>query len=186
VKKKTLSVVLFLGTFLIAGALVASFSKQTKRPPAPVAKKEQPAVPVTPPAPPARLNVDFNQVALADVVPFVTENTGKCFVLNGTEGRTISWTEYSIPRERLLESFLGVLSAFDLEAKFVEDRNVYTIEPTPEPGVTVKLDYGTGGKETYLFFGGKMYRQDDFPHPAYRDASGAWYATIPEKFLQGN
>lgn len=183
-KKKTLSVVVFLGAFLIVGALVANFSKQPKRPPAPVAKKEHPAVPPAPPAPSARLNVDFNQVVLADVVPFVTENTGKGFVLNGTESTTISWTEYSIPRERLLESFLGVLAAFDLEVKFVEDRNTYTIEPTPEPGVTVKLNFGSAGKETFFFLGNKMYRQGDFPYPAYRDASGAWYATIPAKLSQ--
>ena len=48
-KKKTLSVVAFLGAAIIAGGLVANCSKQPKQQPAPVTKKEQPAVPVVPP-----------------------------------------------------------------------------------------------------------------------------------------
>lgn len=183
-KKKTLSVVLFLGSAIIAGGLVANCSKQPKQQPAPVAKKEQAAVPIAFPAQSALLNVDFQQATLADVVPFVTEHTGVGFVLNGTDKETISWTEYSIPREKLLESFLGVLGAFDLDAKYVEGRNMYTIDPIPEPGVTVKLNSGSSGKETFFFLGNKMYRQVDFPYPTHRDASGAWFATIPEKLSQ--
>ena len=84
------------------------------------------------------------------------------------------------PRERLFDSFLAALAAFDLEAKPVEGRNVYTIGPTPEPDVTLKLNSGRGSKGTFLFLGSTMYRQDEFPYPTHQDASGFWYATVPK------
>ena len=181
-KKKTLSVVAFLGAAVIAGGVVLSCSKQEKPAPPPVARKEQPAQPAAPAPPPvnAPLSLDFSNAPLADVVPFVTQHTGKGFLLNDTEGKTISWTEYNIPRDRLFDSFLTALAAFDLEAKPLEGRNVYTIGPTPEPDVTLKLNSGRGSKGTFLFLGSTMYRQDEFPYPTHQDASGFWYATVPK------
>ena len=181
-KKKTLSVVAFLGAAVIAGGVVLSCSKQEKPAPPPVARKEQPAQPAVPAPPPvnAPLSLDFSNAPLADVVPFVTQHTGTGFLLNVTEGKTISWTEYNIPRERLFDSFLAALAAFDLEAKPVEGRNVYTIGPTPEPDVTVKLNSARGTKGTFFFLGSSMYRQDEFPYPTHQDASGFWYATVPK------
>ena len=182
-KKKTLSVVAFLGAALISGAVVVNCSKQPTKPqPAPVAKKVQPAVPVAPPAPPARLNVDFNQVTLADVVPFVTEHTGKGFVLNGTEGKTISWTEFGISRGDLFESFLSALSGYDLVARPLADPNTFTIEAKEQPPVRVQLDFATGSRGTFLLLGEKIFPIDPFPYPTYQHG-GHWYAMIPPTVL---
>ena len=181
-KKKTLSVVAFLGAAVIAGGAVLSCSKQEPPAPPPVVRKQPPPQPAVPAPPPvnAPLSLDFSNAPLSDVVPFVTQHTGTGFLLNGTEGKTISWTEYNIPRERLFDSFLAALAAFDLEAKPVEGRNVYTIGPTPEPDVTVKLNSARGTKGTFLFLGSTMYRQDEFPYPTHQDASGFWSATVPK------
>ena len=181
-KKKTLSVVAFLGAAIIAGGLVANCSKQPKQQPAPVAKKEQPAVPVVPPAQPARLNVDFNQATLADVVPFVTEHTGKGFVLNGTEGKTISWTEFGISRGDLFESFLSALSGYDLVARPLADPNTFTIEAKEQPPVRVQLDFATGARGTFLLLGEKIFPIEQFPYPTYQHG-GHWYAMIPPSAL---
>ena len=181
-KKKTLSVVAFLGAFIIAGGLVANCSKQPKQQPAPVTKKEQPAVPVAPPAPPARLNVDFNQATLADVVPFVTEHTGKGFVLHGTEGKTISWTEFGISRGGLFESFLSALSGYDLVARPLADPNTFTIEAKEQPPVRVQLDFATSARGTFLLLGEKIFSIEQFPYPTYQHG-GHWYAMIPPSAL---
>lgn len=184
-KKKTLSFVVFLGAFVIAGGLVLSFSKQEKPTAAPAASEELPAQPVAPAPSPvnAPLSLDFSNAPLSDVVPFVTQHTGSGFLLNGTEGKTISWTEYNIARERLFDSFLAALAAFDLEAKPVEGRNVYTIGPIPDPGVTVRLNSASGSKGTFLFLGSDMYRVENFPYPAFKDSSGYWYATVPKDLV---
>ena len=181
-KKKTLSVVAFLGAAIIAGGLVANCSKQPKQQPAPVAKKEQPAVPIALPAPPARLNVDFNQATLADVVPFVTEHTGKGFVLNGTEGKTISWTEFGISRGDLFESFLSALSGYDLVARPLADPNTFTIEAKEQPPVRVQLDFATCARGTFLLLGEKIFSIEQFPYPTYQHG-GHWYAMIPPSAL---
>ena len=181
-KKKTLSVVAFLGAALIAGAVVVNCSKHPNQQPAPVLKKEQPAVPFASLSPPARLNVDFNQATLADVVPFVTEHTGKGFVLNGTEGKTISWTEFGISRVDLFESFLSALSGYDLVARPLADPNTFVIEAKEQPPVRVQLDFATSARGTFLLLGEKIFSIEQFPYPTYQHG-GHWYAMIPPSAL---
>ena len=180
-KKKTLSVVAFLGAAVIAGGVVLSCSKQEKPAPPPVARKEQPAQPAAPAPPPvnAPLSLDFSNAPLADVVPFVTQHTGTGFLLNGTEGKTISWTEYNIPRERLFDSFINALVAYDLVARPMNDTNVFTITTVEELKVPLKLNFATSARGTFFLLGNTIYPQERFPYPLKYDA-GSWYAIVPK------
>lgn len=177
--RKSISLVLLLAGALLSGALVLSCSKQEKAPakqPTPPAKVEQPV-----PAPriSADVSVDFSNATLATIVPFVTEHTGKGFVLSGTEQKTMSWTEYKIPRDRLFDSFINALVAYDLVARPMNDPNVFTITTVEELKVPLKLDFATSARGTFFLLGNTIYPQERFPYPLKHDA-GSWYAIVPK------
>ena len=172
--RKMLSVLLLLAAALIAGAVVVNCSRPEQTKPAPPARQEQP-LPKTKPL--THLSVDFANATLANIVPLVTEQTGKGFVLQGTEAKTISWTEYNIPREKLLDAFLVALSAHDLSAR--QDGNLYTITTREESKVLLKLDFATSTKGTFFLLGNTIYPQAQFPYPLKQDG-GHWYALVPK------
>ena len=172
-QRKALSLLILVTAALVAGVVVVSCSRQQQPQPAPVAHQEQPA----PPAKPARLSVDFANATLASIVPFVTEQTGKGFVLQGTEGQTMSWTEYNIPREKLLDAFLIALTAHDLVAK--ANGNLYAITAREEGRVPLRLDFATSSRGTFFLLGKTIYPQAQFPYQLKQDG-GHWYALVPK------
>ena len=179
--RKTLSLALLLASVLLSGALVLSCSKQDKpqaqQPkPTPPARMEQPVVV---PMVSADVSVDFSNATLATIVPFVTEHTGKGFVLSGTEQKTMSWTEYKIPKERLFDSFINALVAYDLVARPMNDTNVFTITTVEELKVPLKLNFATSARGTFFLLGNTIYPQERFPYPLKYDA-GHWYAIVPK------
>ena len=172
--RKMLSVLLLLAAALVAGAVVVNCSRPEQTKPAPPARQEQPlpkAKPLT------HLSVDFANATLANIVPLVTEQTGKGFVLQGTEGKTMSWTEYNIPREKLLDAFLIALAAHDLVAK--ANGNLYAITAREEGRVPLRLDFATSSRGTFFLLGKTIYPQAQFPYQLKQDG-GHWYALVPK------
>ncbi len=181
---KTKSFSLFLASLLICSALVISCSRE---------KKEKPAAPqpakveaVKPPTPPpvvkkdGPVSLDFDNSPLSEVALFVTSQTGKGFILNGTETKLISWIEYNIPSEKLLDAFANTLAAFDLILKPTNDaRTVFTIDKIEEMKVPYKLDFATSKRGTFFLFGSTVYSKEKFPYPVKYD-SGHWFAIIPK------
>jgi len=186
-KTKFLSFFLLLASVLLSSALLLSCTKEKKAPPAAPAKPAltQPVQPL--PAPPAPVvkkdgpvSLDFDNSPLSEVALFVTSQTGKGFILNGTETKPISWIEYDIPRDKLLDSFANTLAAFDLILKPTNDAGtVFTVDKIEELKVPHKLDFATSRRGTFFLFGPNIYSKEKFPYPLKYD-SGHWYAIIPK------
>ncbi len=178
---KPFSLFLLLASILLSSALVLSCTKEKKEPPPP-AKAET----IKPPTPPpvvkkdGPVSLDFDHSPLSEVALFVTSQTGKGFILNGTETKLISWIEYNIPREKLLDSFANTLAAFDLILKPTNDAGtVYTVDKIEEMKVPYKLDFATSKRGTFFLFGSTVYSMEKFPYPVKHD-SGHWFAIIPK------
>ena len=182
-KHKPFSLLLLLVSGLTVGLLVISCSQPKKEESKP--KAQQPAIEqAKPETKPSTVSVDFDHAPLSNVVLMVTENTGKGFVLNGTEQTAISWTEYNIPREKLFNAFVNVLSSYKLNLKATSDQNTtYTISPMEEEKVPVQLQYATSRRGTFFLLGKTIYPKDQFPHQlSYED--GHWYALIPRSLAE--
>ena len=183
-KTKPFNVFLLLASLLICSALVISCSREKKeKPTAPQPAKVEAVKPPTP-APVAKKNgpvsLDFDNSPLSEVALFITDQTGKGFILNGVESKLISWIEYNIPRDRLLASFTNTLAAFDLILKPVNDKGtVYTIDKIEELKVPFKLDFAFSKRGTFFLFGSTIYSKEKFPYPVKYD-SGHWFAIIPK------
>ena len=181
---KTVLICLFLVGALVTGSLVISCSSQDKKGASPAAAQAPKAtVPEVKAPPPAEkkpsVSVDFDHVPLSDVAVFVTDNTGKGFVLNGTEKTTITWIEYNIPREKLLDSFLNILAASNLVVKPTgPDQAVFTIGKLEEK-VLYKLNFATSSRGVFFLLGNTVYPKDKFPHQLQYSA-GHWYALLPQ------
>ncbi|WP_306547974.1 hypothetical protein, partial [Desulfobulbus sp.] len=183
-KTKPFSLFLLLASVLLSSALLLSCTKE---------KKEKPAAPqpakveaVKPPSLPTGsapvvkkdgpVSLDFDNSPLSEVALFVTSQTGKGFILNGVETKLISWIEYNIPREKLLDAFANTLAAFDLILKPTNDaRTVFTIDKIEELKVPYKLDFATSKRGTFFLFGSTVYSKEKFPYPVKHD-SGHWFA----------
>ncbi|WP_319586008.1 hypothetical protein [uncultured Desulfobulbus sp.] len=182
---------LFFASMLLAGALVFGLSGCSSeplkelRPAASQPAKNEAAKPAENPAPPVvkkdgPVSVDFDRVPLSDVVLFVTNQTGKGFILNGAGEKTVSWIEYNIPREKLFDSFSHALSSADLVLRSTTDeKTVFTIERAEDLKVPFKLDFATSNRGTFFLLGSTIYPQDSFPHQVKYDG-GHWYALIPK------
>jgi len=183
---KTVLIGLFLVGALVTGSLIISCSHQDKKGAPPAAaqppKATVPAPEVKAPPPSEKkpsVSVDFDHVPLSDVAVFVTDNTGKGFVLNGTEKTTITWIEYNIPREKLLDSFLSILAASHLVTKLTgPDQAVFTIGKLEEK-VLYKLNFATSSRGVFFLLGNTVYPKDKFPHQVQYSA-GHWYAFLPQ------
>jgi hypothetical protein len=180
-KTKPFSLFLLLASVLLSSALLLSCTKEKKEPPQP-AKVEA----VKPPTPPpvikkdGPVSLDFDNSPLSEVALFVTSQTGKGFILNGTETKLISWIEYNIPREKLFDAFANTLAAFDLILKPANDAGtVYTVNKIEEMKVPYKLDFATSKRGTFFLFGSTVYSKEKFPYPVKHD-SGHWFAIIPK------
>jgi hypothetical protein len=187
-KTKSFNLFLLLASLLICSALVLSCIRE---------KNEKPAAPqpakveaVKPPSLPTvstpvvkkdgPVSLDFDHSPLSEVALFVTSQTGKGFILNGTETKLISWIEYNIPREKLLDAFANTLAAFDLILKPTNDAGtVFTIDKIEELKVPYKLDFATSKRGTFFLFGSTVYSMEKFPYPVKHD-SGHWFAIIPK------
>ena len=184
-KTKAFNLFLLLASVLIVSALLLSCSQEKKAKPAPQPAKVEAVKPPKPtPAPVAKKNepisLDFDNSPLSEVALFITNQTGKGFILNGTESKLISWIEYNIPREKLLDSFANTLAAFDLILKPTNDaRTVFTVDKIEEMKVPYKLDFATSKRGTFFLFGSTVYSKEKFPYPVKHD-SGHWFAIIPK------
>lgn len=184
-KTKAFNLFLLLASVLIVSALLLSCSQEKKAKPAPQPAKVEAVKPPKPtPAPVAKKNepisLDFDNSPLSEVALFITNQTGKGFILNGTESKLISWIEYNIPRDRLLASFSNTLAAFDLILKPANDKgSVYTIDKIEELKVPYKLDFATSKRGTFFLLGSTIYAKEKFPYPVKHD-SGHWFAIIPK------
>jgi hypothetical protein len=184
-KTKAFNLFLLLASVLVVSALLFSCSKEKNAKPAPQPAKVETVKPPKPtPAPAAKKNesisLDFDNSPLSEVALFITNQTGKGFILNGTESKLISWIEYNIPRDRLLASFTNTLAAFDLILKPANDKgSVYTIDKIEELKVPYKLDFATSKRGTFFLLGSTIYAKEKFPYPVKQD-SGHWFAIIPK------
>lgn len=179
------SAFLFIASFLLVASLLFGLggcSRQEKKEqptqqPITTTAAKAPAPTITPAGP---VSVDFDNVPLSDVAQFVTGQTGKGFVLNGTEQKPVSWIEYNIARDHLLDSFKATLAAVDLVLKPANDAGtVYTVEKIEEMKVPCKLNFATSRRGTFFLLGSTIYSKDKFPFPVKYDA-GHWYAMVPK------
>lgn len=178
---KALNNFLFVVSFLIASAVVIALSGCTRQ--------EQKAPPVTHQPPPVQVpaakptgpvSVDFDQAPLSEVVQFVTAQTGKGFILNGAGDKTVSWIEYNIAKDKLIDSFSRALTSADLLLKpTTEEKTVYTIERAEDSKVPYRLNFATSSRGTFFLLGSTIYPKDSFPHQVRYDA-GHWYAMVPK------
>ena len=183
-KTKSFNLFLLLASVLLSSALLLSCTKEKKeKPAAPQPAKVEAVKPPTP-APVVKkdgpVSLDFDNSPLSEVALFVTSQTGKGFILNGTETKLISWIEYNIPREKLFDAFANTLAAFDLILKPANDAGtVYTVDKIEEMKVPYKLDFATSKRGTFFLFGSTVYSKEKFPYPVKHD-SGHWFAIIPK------
>jgi len=184
---KALNNLLFVASFFCMSALMIALSGCTKPekkepPPATRQQSQQPA-PSTPPPSfnrSASVSVDFDNAALSEVAQFVTHQTGKGFILNGSGDKTVSWIEYNIPREKILDSFAATLTAAGLVMKpTTTDRKVFTVDKAEDLQVPYKLNFATSSRGTFFLLGQSVYSREQFPFPVSRDG-GHWYAMIPK------
>lgn len=174
---------LFVASFLIVSAVVIALSgcsRQEQKAPPPVTYQPPPAQAPAPTKPTGPVSVDFDQAPLSDVVQFVTTQTGKGFILNGAGDKTVSWIEYNIARDKLIESFSRALASADLLLKATtEEKTVFTIEKAEDSKVPYKLNFATSSRGTFFLLGSTIYPKDSFPHQVRFDA-GHWYAILPK------
>lgn len=179
---KALNNFLFVASFLIASAVVIALSgcsRQEQKAP-PVASQPPPVQTPVRAKPAGPVSVDFDQAPLSDVVQFVTTQTGKGFILNGAGDKTVSWIEYNIAKDTLIDSFARALAAADLLLKpTTEEKTVYAIEKAEDSKVPYRLNFATSSRGTFFLLGSTIYPKDAFPHPVRYDA-GHWYAMVPK------
>jgi len=180
---KALNNFLFVVSFFIASAVVIALSgcsRQEQKAPPPVAHQPPPTQVPVQTKPTGPVSVDFDQAPLADVVQFVTAQTGKGFILNGAGDKTVSWIEYNIARDKLIDSFSRALASTDLLLKpTTEEKTVYTIEKAEDSKVPYRLNFATSSRGTFFLLGSTIYPKDSFPHQVRYDA-GHWYAMVPK------
>lgn len=186
---KPLSLLILLFSALLAGSLVVSCSYKGKKE-APLAARQPskieapPAAAQPPEKKPALVSVDFDNAPLAEVVAFMTSNTGTRFIINGKEQKTISWTEYKIPHENLLNAFTNALQASGLILKPMDpQKTAFIIDKAEEPKVPYRLDFATCSKGVFFLFGDTVISKDKFQYPL-KYASGQWYAMIPKGLVE--
>lgn len=176
---KAFSTFLFFAAMLLAGALTLGLSgcthhEKNEPPPAPPAKTTPAPITTGP------VSVDFDRAPLADVVHFITLQTGRGFILGGLEETPVSWIEYHIPREKLFSAFTDTLAASGLVLKPANESNTaYTIDKAEEVQVPFKLDFATSARGTWFLLGSTVYAKEAFPFPVQYNG-GHWYATIPK------
>jgi hypothetical protein len=179
---------LFVASFLIVGSLVIALSGCTppqkepkisaQQPKTETAKSAEISLPLIKKDGP--ISVDFDNAPLSEVVLFVTNTTGKGFVLNGADQKPITWIEFSIPREKLLDSFANTLAAFGLTLKpNNEEKTVFTVDKVEEQKVPCKLHFATGKLGTFFMLGSTIYPARTIPYQVKYDA-GHWYAIVPK------
>jgi hypothetical protein len=181
---KPSSAFLFIASFLLVASLVfglSGCSHQEKKEPAKQPAAAEPAkVPAPTIKPTGPVSVDFDNVPLSDVAQFVTGITAKGFILNGSEQKPISWIEYNIGRDKLIDAFKTTLAAVDLVLKPANDAGtVFTVEKIEEMKVPYKLNFATSKRGTFFLLGATIYSKDKFPFPVKYDA-GHWYAMVPK------
>ena len=182
-KTKAFNLFLLLASVLIVSALLLSCSQEKKAKPTPQPAKAEAVKPPTP-APVVKkdgpVSLDFDNSPLSEVALFVTNQTGKGFILNGVETKPISWIEYNIPREKLFDAFADALAAFDLILKPANEAGtVFTVDKIEELKMPYKLDFITSKRGTFFLFGSTIYSKEKFPYPLRQD-SGHWFAIIPK------
>ena len=188
--RKILSSVLFFVALVISGFLVFSCSRT---------KKELPRTPNNPaflqsdssplPIPLAQkqdqlVSFDFDSAQLSTVIPFVTESTGLGFILDNTQQILISWTEFNIPRDKILDSFSTVLRASGLSLNPTNDeKKTFIIEKLEESEVPYQLQYASSKHGTFFLFNNTIYSKDQFPHPVHFQ-DGHWFTIIPKSLAE--
>ncbi len=180
---KPYSAFLFFASFLLVfsllfGAYGCTPQSQKKAEPPKQAKATPPAV-----NPNAPISVDFDNMPLSQVAQFVTARTGQGFILSGNESKPVSWIEYRIPKEKILDSFRAALSASNLMLTPANDaQTLFTIEQQPDEQVPYQLNFATSEKGTWFLLGSTIYTMDGFPWPLKR-ADGHWFAMLPKSLV---
>lgn len=130
------------------------------------------------------VSIDFDNAPLTDITLFMTNKTGKSFILNGMESKTISWTGFNIPRDKLLDAFCQALAAHNLILKAsASDQTVFTIEKAEEEKVPYKLNFLTCSNGVFFLFDGAVISKDKFQYPLKHE-NGQWFAIIPKSLAQ--
>lgn len=173
---------LFVASMLLAGALVfglSGCSQQEKKEPPPATKQaSKPEVAkVEPIQKDGPVSVDFDKAPLSEVALFVTNQTGKGFILGGSSDKPVSWIEYTIPREKLFDAFSATLAANGLVLK--PAGNAFAIEATEQASIPYKLNFASSKRGTFFLLGSTVYPMKAFPFPVKYEA-GHWFASIPE------
>lgn len=176
---------LCFASFILVGSLVFSCSlsgcsRQEQDKPATPAPKAVPVQPAAPAVKPPTVSVDFDNVPLAEVVVFVTGQTGKGFTFAGNESKPITWIEYHIERAKVLDSFKAALAASGLTLKPGNpEETLFVIEQPEEVKVPCKLDFASSKRGTFFLFDATIYPKETFPFPLQQQG-GHWYALVPK------
>lgn len=177
----------FVVSALVAGSLVFAVScSKEKKTVKPTTEKQTvaPVVPASAPVPSAKsdvCSVDFSRAPLSEVVQFVTTQTGYSFILNGTETAVLSWVEFKMDRQALLDSFARALNNGDMVIT-PTGKGVYTIVKAEEVKVPVRLDFGRSSKGVFFIWNNVVYHYADFPYPTKFDGR-SWFAFVPKSAL---
>ena len=181
---KVLSVFLFLASFLLVSSIlfgISGCSQEQKKQPAQVQQAVKTESKPLPPVPEnLPMAVDFGNVALSEVVQFVTSQTGKGVVLTGYETTPITWVEANLTKETLFDSFQAAVTASGLLLEPINDQKTLFALRKPEgPQTTVLLNYARSSRGVFFLLGSTIYPFEKFPYPVRYD-SGHWYAFLPK------
>lgn len=177
-KKKVFNISLGVIVLVVAAVILGG----NRRPPV-VAPLQSPAVVAVPAVPvpvvvPSTIAVDFVEVPLSDVVPFLVDVTGYSFVYAGVESQPVTWSEKGMNKYSVMTGFRKVVEASGLVVKEISPGS-FVLSEKPPVRSPVRLDFGKTSKGIFFICGDKVLTKDQFPHRSYFLA-GQWWADLTE------